>query len=87
MQIKIKFDRHGNVKKVIGNVGQTRMNRAALELWKGNIEPGFGYKLRRFIRRAANTLDAMLDEAERIAFAPEPRADEITFIGLEEHVS
>ncbi len=87
MQVKIKFDRHGNVKKVIGDVGRTRMNRAALELWKGNIEPSFGYKLRRFIRRAVNTLDAMLDEAERIAFTPEPQADEITFIGLEEHVS
>jgi len=87
MKVVINYDKHGNVKKISGNVGRTRMNRAALELWKGNIEPSFGYKLRRFIRRAVNTLDAMLDEAERIAFAPEPRADEITFIGLEEHVS
>lgn len=63
MKIKVKYDRNGNVKKVIGNVGQTRMNRAALELWKGNVEPSFGYKLRRFVGRAFTELSARAERA------------------------
>ena len=46
MTVKIKFDSHGEVKKITGNIGQTRANRGALELWKGNVEPTTGYKLR-----------------------------------------
>ena len=85
--IKIKIDRHGNVRHVVGNVGQTRMNKAANELWRGNIEPTFGYKLRRFIRRFAKTADHWFDEAAETAFGTDVPASEIEYIGLlEEHV-
>ena len=74
--IKIKIDRHGDVRHVVGNVGQTRMNRAANELWRGNIEPTFGYKLHRFIVRAVKTFNAKMDEASRIAYSAETPAAE-----------
>ena len=85
--IKVKIDRNGNVRRVVGNVGQTRMNKAANELWRGNIEPTFSYKLRRFFRRAALTFNAKMDEAAAIAYGTDASAAEVPFIGLlEEHV-
>lgn len=80
--IKVKIDRNGNVRRVVGNVGQTRMNRAAAVLWHGDIEPTFGYKLRRFIRRAALTFNAKMDEAAQIALGTDVPASEIECIGL-----
>ena len=80
--IKIKIDRHGDVRHVVGNVGQTRMNKAANELWRGNIEPTFGYKLRRFIKRLVWTFNAKMDEASRIAYSTDTPAAEVPFIGL-----
>ena len=85
--IKVRIDRNGNVRRVVGNVGQTRMNRAAAALWAGNIEPTFGYKLHRFIVRAVKTFNAKMDEASRIAYSMDTPAAEVPFIGLlEEHV-
>jgi hypothetical protein len=84
--IKVKIDRNGNVRRVVGNVGQTRMNKAAAALWHGDIEPTFGYKLHRFIRRAALTFNAKMDEAAAIAYGTDVPAAEVPFIGLEEHV-
>ena len=85
--IKIKIDRHGNVRHVVGNVGQTRMNKAAAALWHGDIEPTFSYKLRRFFRRAALTFNAKMDEAAQIALGTDVTASEIEYIGLlEEHI-
>ena len=85
--IKVRIDRNGNVRRVVGNVGQTRMNRAAAALWHGDIEPTFGYKLRRFIRRAAKTFNAKMDEAAQIAFGTDVPASDVPIIGLlEEHV-
>ena len=85
--IKVRIDRNGNVRRVVGNVGQTRMNRAAAALWQGNIEPTFGYKLRRFIVRAAKTFNAKMDEAAKIALGTDEPACEVPVIGLlEEHV-
>ena len=83
MKIKIKYDRRGNVKKVIGNVGQTRMNRAALELWKGNVEPTFGYKLRRFISRAFTELSARAERAAADHIVGSQAACEIPYICLD----
>ncbi|MBQ2212849.1 MAG: hypothetical protein II410_08200 [Ruminococcus sp.] len=80
--IKVKIDRNGNVRRVIGDVGQTRMNKAANELWRGNIEPTFGYKLRRFIRRFAKTANHWFDEAAQIALGTDVPASEIEYIGL-----
>lgn len=56
MNIKIKFDKNGEVKSIKGNVGRTRMNRAALKLWKGEIEPSTAYKLRRFFKRLGHEI-------------------------------
>ena len=80
--IKVKIDRNGNVRRVVGNVGQTRMNRAASALWAGNIEPTFGYKLHRFIVRAVKTFNAKMDEASRIAYSTDTPAAEVPFIWL-----
>ena len=80
--IKVKIDRNGNVRRVVGNVGQTRMNKAAAALWQGNIEPTFSYKLRRFFRRAALTFNAKMDEAAQIALGTDVPACEIEYIGL-----
>lgn len=82
--IKVKIDRNGNVRRVVGNVGQTRMNKAAAALWQGNIEPTFGYKLRRFVKRAVLTFNAKMDEAAAIAYGADEPACEIEYIGLEE---
>ena len=85
--IKVKIDRNGNVRRVVGNVGQTRMNKAANELWRGNIEPTFGYKLRRFIRRAAITFNVKMAEAAAIAYGTDVPASDVPVIGLlEEHI-
>ena len=46
MKATIRYDKHGNVKSIKGNIGQTRMNRAALKLWRGEVEPTTGYMLR-----------------------------------------
>ena len=61
--IKVRIDRNGNVRRVVGNVGQTRMNKAANELWRGNIEPTFGYKLRRFLRRFGRACSRAIESA------------------------
>lgn len=80
--IKVKIDRNGNVRRVIGDVGQTRMNKAAAALWHGDIEPTFGYKLRRFVKRAVLTFNAKMDEAAQIALGTDVTASEIEYIGL-----
>ena len=80
--IKVRIDRNGNVRRVVGNVGQTRMNRAAAALWHGDIEPTFGYKLRRFIRRFAKTTDAWIDGCAKIALGTDEAAEDVPTIGL-----
>jgi hypothetical protein len=85
MTVKIKYDRNGNVKRVVGNVGRTRMSRAALVLWKGRIEPTAGYKLRRFFKRLYWWFNAKIEEAAFIAMTPEKHAADLPYIGLEEH--
>lgn len=84
MTVKIKFDRYGEVRKITGNIGQTRANRGALELWKGNVEPTTGYKLRRFIRRALNELSVRAEAAYAYHTGGTPSAAETPYIGLEE---
>lgn len=83
MIIKIKFDRNGEVKSIKGNVGRTRMNRAALKLWKGEIEPSTAYKLRRFIKRFFTEMSARAESAYIYHTVGTPSACEISYIGLE----
>ena len=80
--IKVRIDRNGNVRRVVGNVGQTRMNKAAAALWHGDIEPTFGYKLRRFVKRAVLTFNAKMDEAAQIALGTDVPASDVPVIGL-----
>lgn len=82
--LKVKFDRHGNVIKVVGNVGRTRMNRAANELWHGNIEPTFGYKLRRFVHRVVERFNRACENATEHIVGSQTAA-EMPYIGIEEH--
>ena len=70
MKATVKFDKYGNVKSIKGNIGRTRMNRAALELWKGNVEPTTGYKLRRFFKRMFSELSNRAEMASRYHAAP-----------------
>ena len=70
MKTIVKFDKYGNVKSIKGNIGRTRMNRAALELWKGNVEPTTGYKLRRFFKRMFSELSNRAEMASRYHAAP-----------------
>ena len=70
MKATVKFDKYGNVKSIKGNIGRTRMNRAALELWKGNVEPTSGYKLRRFFKRMFSELSNRAEMASRYHAAP-----------------
>ena len=70
MKATVKFDKYGNVKSIKGNIGRTRMNRAALELWKGNVEPTTPYKLRRFFKRMFSELSNRAEMASRYHAAP-----------------
>ena len=79
MTVKIKYDRDGTVKKIKGNIGQTRANRAARELWKGNVEPTFGYKARRFVKRLATEISA-----RAAIFCEEESVKAVPYIGLED---
>ncbi len=82
MKATVKFDKYGNVKSIKGNIGRTRMNRAALELWKGNVEPTSGYKLRRFFKRFFTALKTRAEAAHR--YHNTPHAAAMPYIGLED---
>lgn len=83
MTVKIKYDsKTGAVKRITGNIGQTRANLAALQLWRGNITPTRWYKLRRFIRRLTIEISA---RAALAAEFQDEYFDDVTYIGLEEH--
>ena len=86
MTVKIKIDRKtGKVKKITGNIGQTRANRAAYQLWRGNVEPTRWYKLRRFFKRLFNELSTKAEAAYAYYAVGSPQACEMPFIGIEEH--
>jgi len=85
MTVKIKYDRHGAVKSIRGNIGRTRANRGALELWRGNFEPTTGYKLRRFIRRAFHNLTIRAEAAYAYHTDMHRQAHEVPYIGLLEN--
>lgn len=70
MKVKIIYTKNGEVKKVVGNVGRTRMSKAALVLWRGEIEPTTGYKLRRFFKRMFSELSNRAEMASRYHAAP-----------------
>jgi len=84
MKIIINIDdRTGLVKKVKTDVGRTRMNRAALELWKGNVQHTTWYKLRRFFKRLAIEFSKRAELAAH--FCDEESVVAVPYIGLEEH--
>ncbi len=84
MKIIINIDdRTGLVKKVKTDVGRTRMNRAALELWKGNVQHTTSYKVRRFFKRLFTELSTRAEMASR--FCDKESVAAVPYIGLEEH--
>ena len=83
MTVKIKYDRHGAVKSIRGNIGRTRANRGALELWRGNFEPTTGYKLRRFFKRLGHEISRRANMAAN--FYDEESVKAVPYIGLLEN--
>lgn len=80
MKVKIIYTKNGEVKKVVGNVGRTRMGKAALVLWKGEIEPTTGYKLRRFFKRLGHEISRRANMAAN--FYDEESVNAVPHIGL-----
>ena len=84
--IKIKFNSNGEVKKVVGNVGRTRMNLAAYHLHRGDIQPTFGAKLVRFFRRLNRFIKIKAEHASDYIIGT-PQAAALPYIGIEEHTT
>lgn len=90
MTIKIKYDKDGNIKSIKaplpddGTTGRTRMNRAALELWKGNVKPTTWFKFKRFFRRGFDELSLRAEAAYAYHIVGSPEACEAPRIGIEE---
>lgn len=80
MKVKIIYTKNGEVKKVVGNVGRTRMSKAALVLWRGEIEPTTGYKLRRFFKRLGHEISRRATMAAN--FYDEESVNVVPHIGL-----
>ena len=81
--LTIKFDRNGEVRRVIGNVGRTRRAKAAAVLWSNQkIEPTFWYKLRRFIHSVVEYFNECINDAARIARSTDVPASGVPVIGL-----
>ena len=73
---------------VKGNDDHFRLQLSSGEIITGVMEPTFGYKLRRFLRRLVNTANAKLEELQTYPYPhlyPEQSlsAAEVPFIGLE----
>lgn len=80
MKVKIIYTKNGEVKKVVGNVGRTRMSKAALVLWRGEIEPTTGYKLRRFFKRLGHEISRRATMAAN--FYDEETVKATPYVGL-----
>lgn len=86
MTVKIKFDKDGNIKSIKaplpddGTTGRTRMGKAALVLWKGEIEPTTGYKLRRFFKRLGHEISRRATMAAN--FYDEETVKATPYVGL-----
>ena len=79
-KVTIYFDNRGEVLEAVGNIGQTRANRGAFKLLRGQINLSFGYKLRRFLKRLANEI---IRRAEMAAnYYDEESVAAVPYIGL-----
>ncbi len=72
--------------KVYGSGDRYSLRLDSGEIVNGKMKPTFGYKLRRFFKRPSLTANAQIDRTITIAALPEPTADQIPVIGLEEWV-
>lgn len=73
--------------KVYGSGDRYSLRLDSGEIISGRMIPTFGYKLRRFFKRAFRTVNAQIDKTITIATIPElPAAADIPVIGLEEWV-
>ena len=81
--IKIKH-KHGR-DVVVGNGNSFSFRLASGEIVTGDMQPTFGYQLRRFIRRLIRTANAQIDMRVTVATIPQlPAAADIPVIGLED---
>ena len=81
--IKIKR-KHGR-DVVVGNGNSFSFRLASGEIVTGDMQPTFGYQLRRFIRRLIRTANAQIDMRVTVAPVPQlPAAADIPYIGLED---
>lgn len=83
---KIIIKRKGGVYSIKGNGDEYLMELANGAFHRGEMKPTFWQKLRRFFYRLNKHADAWLEGCAAIALGSDEAAEEIGFIGLEEHV-
>lgn len=76
-KVTIYYDNSGEVLDAVGNIGVTRANRGAFKLLRGQINPTFGYKARRFLKRIATEISA-----RAAIFCDEESVKAVPYIGL-----
>jgi len=77
----IIYNHNGSIRKITSNAGPTRHCRAAHELQRNNVQPTFGTKLRRFLRRLRLTIRHYAEEAQYNRHHP---AVLMPYIGMED---
>lgn len=81
----IIIESDGEEYRVRGNGSRYLLQLGVGAFMRGEIEPTFGQKLRRFFRRLRREIGAGLDEAAAHIIGrycgPEPRAEDIPLIG------
>lgn len=83
MTVKIKVNRKTHaIEKITGNIGHTAQNMAGAKLYRHEIQPTFGHKLRRFIKRLTKyTVHQMRYKNEM----KHTNVGRIPYIGIEAH--
>ena len=83
MTVKIKVNRKTHeIEKIIGNIGHTAQNMAGAKLFQHEVEPTFGYKMRRFVKRLCNEISYHADVLYGSVLREES-ATVIPYIGIE----
>lgn len=83
MTVKIKVNRKTHeIKKIIGNIGHTAQSCAGSMLLRHEIQPTFGYKMRRFVKRLCSEISYHADVLYGSVLRDES-ATAIPYIGIE----
>ena len=85
MTVKIKVNRKTHhIEKIVGDIGHTAQNMAGAKLFRHEVEPTFGYKFRRFIKRFKREMDYRFDVICGHIVGSEQAAS-VPYIGIEAH--